>query len=65
VTGGVCADRRSGGGVDLSGWIGLSTVCGFGFVAPLPVIAPGCRLDTAIALRSGSRRTAGMHSAPG
>jgi hypothetical protein len=36
-----------------SGWVGLGTLCGFGIVHPLPGIAGGFRLDTAITLPVG------------
>ena len=36
-----------------SGWVGLGTLCGFGIVHPLPGIADGFRLDTAITLPVG------------
>jgi HTH domain len=36
-----------------SGWVGLGTLCGFGLVHPLPGIADGFRLDTAITLPVG------------
>ncbi len=36
-----------------SGWVGLGTLCGFGIVHPLPGIASGFRLDTAITLPVG------------
>jgi hypothetical protein len=36
-----------------SGWVGLGTLCGFGIVHPLPGIADGFRLNTAITLPVG------------
>jgi hypothetical protein len=36
-----------------SGWVGLGSLCGFGIVRPLPGIADGFRLDTAITLPVG------------
>jgi hypothetical protein len=36
-----------------SGWVGLGTLCGFGLVHPLPGIASGLRIDTAITLPVG------------
>jgi hypothetical protein len=36
-----------------SGWVGLGALCGFGIVHPLPGIADGFRLDTAITLPVG------------
>jgi hypothetical protein len=36
-----------------SGWVGLGSLCGFGIVHPLPGIADGLRLDTAITLPVG------------
>ena len=36
-----------------SGWVGLGTLCGFGIVHPLPGIAPGFELNTAITLPVG------------
>ena len=36
-----------------SGWVGLGTLCGFGIVHPLPGIADGLRLNTAITLPVG------------
>jgi hypothetical protein len=36
-----------------SGWVGLGSLCGFGIVHPLPGIADGFRLDTAITLPVG------------
>ncbi len=36
-----------------SGWVGLGTLCGFGLVHPLPGIAPGFELNTAITLPVG------------
>lgn len=36
-----------------SGWVGLGQLCGFGIVRPLPGIAPGVQLDTAITLPVG------------
>lgn len=36
-----------------SGWVGLGALCGFGVVHPLPGIADGFRLDTAITLPVG------------
>jgi hypothetical protein len=35
------------------GWVGLGTLCGFGIVHPLPGIADGVRLNTAITLPVG------------
>jgi hypothetical protein len=36
-----------------SGWVGLGELCGFGIIHPLPGIADGFRLDTAITLPVG------------
>ncbi len=36
-----------------SGWVGLGTLCGFGIVHPLPGIASGFQLNTAITLPIG------------
>jgi hypothetical protein len=36
-----------------SGWVGLGTLCGFGIVRPLPGIAAGFQLNTAITLPVG------------
>jgi hypothetical protein len=36
-----------------SGWVGLGSLCGFGIIRPLPGIAGGFRLDTAITLPVG------------
>jgi hypothetical protein len=36
-----------------SGWVGLGTLCGFGIVHPLPGIASGFRINTAITLPVG------------
>jgi hypothetical protein len=36
-----------------SGWVGLGALCGFGLVHPLPGIAPGFQLNTAITLPVG------------
>jgi hypothetical protein len=36
-----------------SGWVGLGTLCGFGIVHPLPGIADGFKLNTAITLPVG------------
>jgi DNA-binding transcriptional ArsR family regulator len=36
-----------------SGWVGLGTLCGFGIVHPLPGIADGFQLNTAITLPVG------------
>ena len=36
-----------------SGWVGLGGLCGFGIVHPLPGIADGFRLNTAITLPVG------------
>ena len=36
-----------------SGWVGLGSLCGFGIVHPLPGIADGLRLNTAITLPVG------------
>jgi hypothetical protein len=36
-----------------SGWVGLGGLCGFGVVHPLPGIAPGLELNTAITLPVG------------
>lgn len=36
-----------------SGWVGLGTLAGFGLVRPLPGIAPGFQLNTAITLPIG------------
>jgi hypothetical protein len=36
-----------------SGWVGLGTLCGFGIVHPLPGIASGFELNTAITLPVG------------
>jgi hypothetical protein len=36
-----------------SGWVGLGTLCGFGMVHPLPGIADGFQLNTAITLPVG------------
>jgi hypothetical protein len=36
-----------------SGWVALGQLCGFGVVSPLPGIAGGFRLDTAITLPVG------------
>lgn len=36
-----------------SGWVGLGEMCGFGIVHPLPGIAPGVQLNTAITLPIG------------
>jgi hypothetical protein len=36
-----------------SGWVGLGTLCGFGIVHPLPGIASGVQLNTAITLPVG------------
>ena len=36
-----------------SGWVGLGGLCGFGVVHPLPGIAPGFELNTAITLPVG------------
>jgi hypothetical protein len=36
-----------------SGWVGLGGLCGFGVVHPLPGIAPGFQLNTAITLPVG------------
>lgn len=36
-----------------SGWVGLGEMCGFGIVHPLPGIADGLRLNTAITLPVG------------
>ena len=36
-----------------SGWVGLGSLCGFGIVHPLPGIADGFQLNTAITLPIG------------
>ena len=36
-----------------SGWVGLGTLCGFGIVHPLPGIADGFHLNTAVTLPVG------------
>jgi len=36
-----------------SGWVGLGELCGFGVIHPLPGIAPGFQLNTAITLPVG------------
>jgi hypothetical protein len=36
-----------------SGWVGLGTLCGFGLVHPLPGIASGLQINTAITLPVG------------
>jgi hypothetical protein len=36
-----------------SGWVGLGGLCGFGVIHPLPGIAPGLQLNTAITLPVG------------
>ena len=36
-----------------SGWVGLGALCGFGVIHPLPGIADGLRIDTAITLPIG------------
>ena len=36
-----------------SGWVGLGTLCGFGMVHPLPGIADGFQINTAITLPVG------------
>ena len=36
-----------------SGWVGLGELCGFGPIHPLPGIADGCTINTAITLPVG------------